>query len=106
MLAESWIQLAPPARLLVLILADGRAIRRLYPRALRDGFDVVLQCRLGIRVAKVGLHILEARELGHVGRAGAAEHLGGYTLDGGPPTPYFHGLGKEIIGSDVGSPGW
>ncbi len=30
-----------------------------YPHAVRDRFDVVLQCRLGIRVAKVGLHVLD-----------------------------------------------
>ena len=55
------------------------------PHALWDRFDVVLQCRLGIRVAKVGLHVLDACELGHVGRAGAAKHLVGHAVDASLP---------------------
>ena len=40
-----------------------------YAHALRDRFDVVLQCRLGIRVAKMRLHVLDARELKASARA-------------------------------------
>ena len=69
-----------PDRLPVLILADGRALRQLRARY-PEQIDAVLQCRLGIRVTKMRLHVLDARELGHVGRAGAAEHLVGHTVD-------------------------
>lgn len=75
-----------------------------YAHALWDRFDVVLQCRLGMGVAKVGLHVLDARELGHVGRAGATEHLVGDAVDAGLPARFFEDAEKEIAGVDGGAP--
>jgi hypothetical protein len=43
--------------------------------ALGNRLDVVLQRGFGARVTKVGLDILDSRELSHVRRAGAPEHL-------------------------------
>jgi hypothetical protein len=73
-----------------------------YPDALRDRFDVVLERCLGIRVAEVGLHVLDASELRHVGRTRAAEHLVGDTVDAGLLTGFFEDAEKEIVGVDGG----
>jgi hypothetical protein len=46
------------------------------------------------------LHVLDAREMGHVGRAGAAEHLVGHTVDASLPTRFFEDAEKKIVRLD------
>jgi hypothetical protein len=48
------------------------------------------------------LHVVDACELGHVGRAGAAEHLVGHTVDASQPSRFFADAEKEIVGVDGG----
>jgi len=71
--------------------------------ALRDGFDVVLQRGLGIRVPQVGQHVLHAGDLSQVLRTRAPEHLVSHALDSGIAAGSLQDAEKEIVCVDRGT---
>ena len=72
--------------------------------ALRNRLDVVLQRGLGIRVTQVSLDILNGRQLSHIRRTRASEHLVRNASDAGRLACFLEDPEKEIVGVDRGAP--
>jgi len=65
----------------------------------------VLQRRLGVRVAKMSLHVLDACDVGRVRRARAPEHLMRYAFDSQMAAGFFERTEKEIVRVDRSAAG-
>ena len=74
------------------------------PDAFRNRLDVVFQRGLGIRVTQVRLDILDSRQLSHIRRASAPEHLVRDAEDFRLLAGFFKDAEKEIVGIDHGAP--
>jgi hypothetical protein len=72
--------------------------------ALRNRLDVVLQRGLGIRVTQVSLDILNGRQLSHISRTRASEHLVRNASDAGRLACFLEDPEKEIVGVDRAAP--
>ena len=58
----------------------------------------MVQGRLGRRVPKMGLHVLDGGELGHVRRTGTPEHLMRDSCDTGALAGLLQHSKQEIVG--------
>jgi hypothetical protein len=63
--------------------------------ALRNRLDIVLQRGLGIRVTQVSLDILNGRQLSHIRRTRASEHLVRNASDAGRLACFLEDPEKE-----------